>query len=175
MENLPAWETIIGSKMRPIICQAIEDPVKRNRAEQQKRWRKNNPEKAKQATKRYKQTHREQVQAAQKAWLDANPEKRKLYRERNKKNVKAWAEAHHDRILELNRINDAKRRKTEKHQNWVKEYRQRPEVRERIREADRKRAATPERKAYEHERAKRRWAEKKAKKLLELQGTNNEN
>lgn len=160
MENLPAWETIIGSKMRPIICQAIEDPVKRN---------------SKAAAKRWKQNHKKQVQAAQKAWLDANPEKRKLYRERNKKNVKAWAEAHHDRILELNRINDAKRRKTEKRQNWIKEYRQRPEVRERIREADRKRAATPERKAYEHERAKRRWAEKKAKKLLELQGTNNEN
>lgn len=159
MDNLQHWESLIGSRMRPTVCQAIEDPVKRNR---------------KAAAKRWKQNHKKQVQATYKKWLDANPEKRKLYRERNKKNVKVWAEAHHDRILELNRINDAKRRKTEKRKNWLKEYRQRPEVRERIREADRKRAATPERKAYEHERAKRRWAEKKAKKLLELQGTNNE-
>lgn len=160
MDNLQHWESLIGSRMRPTVCQAIEDPVKRN---------------SKAAAKRWKQNHKKQVQATYKKWLDANPDKKKLYQERNKKNIKAWAEAHHDRILELNRINDAKRRKTEKRKNWTKEYRQRPEVKEKLREYDRKRNQTPERKAYDRERCKRRREAKRAEKLLQQQGIENEN
>lgn len=173
-QDLQAWETLIGSRMRPTVCQAIEDPVERNRKEQAKRWQKNNAEKHNEYSRKWKKAHREKVYATQKKWLAANPDKKKLYQERNKKNVKAWAEAHHDRIRELGRASDARRRQTEKRQNWTKEYRQRPEVKERLREYYRLRSQTPERKAYEHERAKRRWAEKKAKKLLQQQGTNNE-
>lgn len=160
------WESLIASRRRPIVCQAIEDPAERNKKACQKR-----------ATKKWRENHKEHVKAKQKEWLDANPEKRALYREHNKKNVKAWAEKHKERIRELGRVNDARRRQSEKRKNWIKEYRQRPEVKEKLRERDRARAKTPERQAYERERAKRRWAEKKAKKLLEQQqkGIENEN
>lgn len=164
-----SWESIIKDKQRTTKpASSIDDPVERNKKMQEKRWRKKNPEKCKEATKRWKQKNKEHVRLVEKAWRDSNPDKIKLYQERNKKNIKAWAEAHRDRIRELNRVNDAKRRNTKRRINWTKEYRQRPEVKERIREADRKRAASPERKDYEHERSKRRWAEKKTSALYIL-------
>lgn len=152
--------------MRPIVCQAIDDPAERNKKACQKR-----------ATKKWRENHKEHVKAKKKEWLDANPEKRAIYREHNKKNIKAWAEAHKDRLRELGRIQDHKRNKTEHRKEWQREYNQRPEVKARRRERERERYRTPERQAYERERAKRRWAEKKAKKLLEQQqkGIENEN
>lgn len=149
----PAWESLIGAKIEAhrgtYKPQRIEDSRKRNAARATKRWRNNNME---------------HNQAKQKEWLAKNPDKVKTYQQRNKKNVKRWAEEHHDRVLELGRMNDRKRRKTEKRKAWEKEYRQRPEVKAKRREYDKKRAASPERKAYERERSRRRREQSKLKK-----------
>ena len=144
------WESLIATKMRPCssICR-IEDARKRNAARATKNWRSRNMD-------RYKTNKKE--------WEKAHPEKLKMYNERHRNLRKRWAEEHHDRVLELGRINDRKRRKTEKRKAWEKEYRQRPEVKAKRREYDKKRAASPERKAYERERSRRRREQSKLKK-----------
>lgn len=149
----PAWESLIGAKIEAhrgtYKPQRIEDSRKRNAARATKRWRNNNME---------------HYQAKQKEWKDANPEKIKVYQYRNKKNVKRWAEEHPERVRELGRINDRKRRNTEKRKAWEKEYRNRPEVKARRKEYDKKRNRSPERKAYERERSRKRREENNMKK-----------
>lgn len=79
-------------------------------------------------------------------------------RERAKPAIKKWAQEHPERIRELGRKSDAKRRNSPKRKAWEAAYRQTDEYKERRREYDRKRNQTPERKAYERERRKRRRA-----------------
>lgn len=130
------WETLISQKMRPAAKLVNQEQQKKeSKSKAFNRWKKNNPE-------------------SYKASL-----------EKNKKNVKRWAKEHPERIRELGRKSDAKRRNTPKRKAWEKEYLNRPEVKERRRERDRLRNQTPERKAYERERSKRRREKKKLEKL----------
>ena len=144
------WESVIKDRMRPCatICK-IEDARKRNSANATRRWREKNMD-------HYKQKKKE--------WEKENPEKMKIYNDRHRGLRKQWAENNHERVLELQRKADKKRRQTEKRKAWEKEYRQRPEVKARRKEYDRKRQSTPERKAYERERSRKRRAESKMKK-----------
>lgn len=150
------WETLIASRMRPCVALKIEDASKRNSANAVKKWRKKNAD-------HYK--------AYQKEWFANNPDKVKVYRERNKKNVKRWAEEHHDRVLELGRINNAKRRKDPKRIAWTKEYLSRPEVKAKRAEYDRKRNQKPERKEYNRLRSQRRREAKKLEQLKKQENT----
>lgn len=95
------------------------------------------------------------------------PEQVKAYREKAKPSIKKWAEEHRDRVRELGRKNDAKRRNSEKRKAWEAAYRQTDEYKERRREYERNRNQTPERKAWERERSKRRREAAKAAKTKE--------
>ena len=55
----------------------------------------------------------------------------KIYNDRHRGLRKQWAENNHERVLELQRKADKKRRQTEKRKAWEKEDRQRPEVKAR--------------------------------------------
>lgn len=146
MINEQNWESLIASRIEAhrdtYKPQRIEDASQRNSAAATKRWRKRN-------FNRYKQK--------QKEWLKANPDKVKVYQQRNKKNIKRWEEEHHERRLELNRINDKKRYNSPKRKAWRVEYNKCPEVIERKKERERLREQKPERiawkKAYEKKRA----------------------
>lgn len=148
------WESLIKDRMRPCetICK-IDDASKRNNVEATKRWRKKNKE-------RYEEKKR--------IWRKNNPEKVKAYQEKNKDNIKRWREEHRERCRELGRKSDAKRRLEGNRKQYEKEYRQRPEVKERRRELDRIRNQTPERKEYERLRSIRRREKSKLAKQQEI-------
>lgn len=140
-EQVQDWETLIASRMRPCVALKTEDAAKRNSEMATKRWRKN---------------HMEHYLSKQKEWREANPEKVSLYQKRNMKNVKRWAEEHHERVLELNRKHDRKRAKSPERIAYKKAYNSRPDVKARRAEYYRLRSQTPERKEYERLRSRRR-------------------
>lgn len=167
VDDLPCWEILIKDKQRTTApLSNIEDPILRNNkinsAKRCKRWREAHPEQAKASVKKWKSKpeNKAKIQAADKEWRKNNPDRVKVYQERNKKNVKAWAEAHPERIRELGRKNDEKRRKSPKRKAWQAEYNQRAEVKEKHREYDRERNKSPERR----EKFKIYGARKRAKK-----------
>lgn len=154
------WESLIGAKIEAhrdthSVCK-IEDARKRNKLQQQRKW---------------KREHRAEENERYRKWRAKNPDKIKKYQERAKPAIKKWAEEHRDRVRELGRKNDAKRRNSEKRKAWVAAYRQTPEYKARARERDRKRNQTPERKAYERERKKRRRDAEKSAKLTSMETT----
>lgn len=151
------WESLIGAKIDAHrdthkVCK-VEDARERNKRQQQLKW---------------KREHRAEENERRRKWEAKNPDKVREYRERAKPAIKRWSEEHHERVLELGRKNDAKRRNSEKRKAWEAAYRQTDEYKERRREYDRKRNQTPERKAWERERGKRRREAAKAAKTKEV-------
>lgn len=170
-----AWESIIKDRQRTTVPRSnIEDPVERNAkmnsARRHKKWRSRNKDKIRASHAKYmsKPENKEKAKERNRKWREANPEKVKIYQERNKKNVKAWAETHKDRIRELGRKSYAKRKKSPKRKAWVAEYNQRAEVKERRRQYEHERNQTPERKAQNKASKERQKIRKKSAALFAL-------
>ena len=127
------WESLIGAKIEAHrdthkVCK-VEDARERNKRQQQLKW---------------KREHRAEENERARKWRAKNPDKIKEYQERAKPAIKKWAEEHRDRVRELGRKSDAKRRNSEKRKAWEASYRQTPEYKARARERDRIRHSTPE-------------------------------
>lgn len=82
--------------------------------------------------------------------------------------MKAWAEAHPERVKELNRKSDRKRYKTKKRQEWTKDYNNKPEVKAKRSEYEHLRNQTPERKAQNKASKERQRIRKKCAALFAI-------